>query len=192
MAEPFVLNVPGWTNSGAEHWQTLWERAAPESFRRVEQADFDAPEPAAWIVALDAALQAAAGPVVLTGHSLGVITIARWASERGSTARRARVRGALLVAPSDVERPDAPEAIRGFAPIPRERLPFPSILVASPDDPYTRAERSTEFARWWGSRIEWLEGAGHINTASGFGPFPAGERWLAELRGAGDPAAADA
>ena len=192
MARPFVLNVPGWTNSGSEHWQTRWERAAPESVRRVEQADWDAPEPAAWIGALDAALQATRGPVVLTGHSLGVITIVRWATERRATARRPCVRGALLVAPSDVERPDAPEAIRGFAPIPRERLPFPSILVASLDDPYTRPERSTEFARWWGSRIEWLEGAGHINSAAGFGPFLAGERWLAELRDAGDPATADA
>ena len=192
MAEPFVLNVPGWTNSGPEHWQSLWERAAPTRFRRVEQSDWEAPEPEAWIAALDAAIRQLPGSLVLTGHSLGVVTIARWATEGSSPAARSRVIGALLVAPSDVERRDAPEAIRGFAPIPRARLPFPSILVASTDDPYTRPERAADFARWWGARTEWLEAAGHINTAAGFGPFPAGERWLAELTRGRDPTAADA
>lgn len=192
MTDPIILNVPGWTNSGPDHWQTHWERAAPARFRRVEQADWDAPVAADWLDALDAAARATRGPVILVGHSLGVITIARWATERASSEALRLVRGALLVAPSDVERSDAPEAIRGFAPIPRALLPFTSILVASTDDPFTRADRAAEFARWWGARLEWLDRAGHINSAAGFGPFPAGERWLAELLRTGGPARVEA
>jgi predicted alpha/beta hydrolase family esterase len=35
----------------------------------------------------------------------------------------------------------------------------------------------------WGSRFVLLEKAGHINADAGFGPWPAGERLLAELTG---------
>ena len=53
---PPVLIVPGWTNSGSEHWQSLWQRAHPE-WRRVEQADWDRPDPEAWRGALEAAVR---------------------------------------------------------------------------------------------------------------------------------------
>ena len=43
---------------------------------------------------------------------------------------------AFLVAPPDVElHPDVPEATWPFRPIPRDPLPFPSMLVASSSDP---------------------------------------------------------
>jgi predicted alpha/beta hydrolase family esterase len=42
----------------------------------------------------------------------------------------------------------------------------------------------------WGSRVECLGRAGHINAESGFGPWPEGLRLLAELRASGDSAPA--
>jgi predicted alpha/beta hydrolase family esterase len=135
--QPAVLIVPGWENSGPAHWQTLWERADPQRFRRVEQRDWDAPRPDDWIRALDAAIAAELAPVVLVAHSLGCIAIAHWA------ARCARpVAGALLVAPADVERADTPEPIRCFAPVPLRPLPFRSILVASSNDEYLSMDRA--------------------------------------------------
>jgi predicted alpha/beta hydrolase family esterase len=61
-------------------------------------------------------------------------------------------------------------------------MPFPSIVVASTDDPYVSAERASAFARAWGSRLVTLQGAGHINTDSGYGEWREGRRLLDELR----------
>ena len=62
------------------------------------------------------------------------------------------VRGALLVSLPDVEEnPDVPAAARAFAPVPRDPLPFPSLLVASRTDPYCAYDRADDFAHAWGS-----------------------------------------
>lgn len=92
------------------------------------------------------------------------------------------VAGALLVAPADVERPDAPEPIRGFAPVPLRLLPFPSTLVAGTNYPYLSVERAEHFARSWGSTPVRLGAAGHINTDAGFGPWPEGLALLHRLQ----------
>ena len=79
-----------------------------------------------------------------------------------------------------------PESGLGFAPVPRERLPFPSMLLASADDPYCRPERARHFAAAWGSELVEVGPAGHINAESGHGPWPDGVlrfgRFLAGLR----------
>ncbi len=174
--EPRVLIVPGWTNSGPEHWQSLWERADPRRVRRVEQRDWDAPDPDDWVRALDAAIATEREPVVLVAHSLGCIAVAHWAASYDRP-----VAGALLVAPADVERADAPEPIRCFAPIPLRRLPFRSIVVASSNDEYLSMGRAGHFARCWGSELVPVGAAGHINTAAGYGLWPQGERLLDAL-----------
>ena len=173
-----VVTVPGYTSSGPLHWQTLWERADPARFRRVAQRDWDNPDPQEWEVTLQAAVASApASRLLLVGHSLGALVIAKAASR----IEDRRVIGALLVAPCDVEQADTLAPLRPFAPMPVDPLPWPSILVASSDDPYLSPERARYFSRRWNARLEILEGAGHINTASGHGPFPLGERLLREL-----------
>jgi predicted alpha/beta hydrolase family esterase len=64
----------------------------------------------------------------------------------------------------------------GFAPCPLIPLPFKSIVVASTDDPFAGLERPKAFAAVWGSELVILESAGHINAASGYGPWPNGEK----------------
>ena len=175
-----VLTVPGYTSSGPSHWQTLWERADPAQFRRVEQRDWEKPDPQQWVDTLLAAIDSTPeSKLILVGHSLGALTIAQAAPRIDDR----RVRGALLVAPCDVEQQDTLAVLRPFAPMPIEPLPWRSILVASSDDPYLSLDRARQFARVWNARLEILEGAGHINTASGHGPFHAGERLLRELVG---------
>ncbi len=171
-----VLVIPGLLGSGPDHWQTRLEGEFPTA-RRVEQKDWARPDRSEWVATLDRAIRECAEAPILVAHSLGCVTAAAWASDRP----QGFVRGALLVAPSDVERADAPEAIRGFSPIPMMRLPFPSVLVASSDDPFLTVARSRELAVAWGSR--WLDigPAGHVNAASGFGPWPAGEALVRQL-----------
>ena len=122
------LILPGWQGSPAEHWQSHWQRTLPNA-SRVEQADWDNPDRASWVEALERAIDAERTPVILVAHSLGCVTVAHWAAQSDPDVLR-RVRGALLVAPADVQRPGCPEPLKGFAPIPRELLPFPTLLVA--------------------------------------------------------------
>lgn len=170
-----VLIVPGYTGSGPGHWQSLWEQKHPE-YRRVRQRDWYQPQLDEWVAALDAAIMDSLSPVVLVAHSLGCITIAHW-----QVRHSGNVRGALLVAPADVEREDAPQPVRGFAPVPLQPLPFPSVVVASSNDPYVSLRRAQHFARCWGSRFVNIGPCGHIDTAAGFGPWRRGEVLLQNL-----------
>lgn len=174
MSVPLLI-VPGYSNSGPQHWQSHWERLLPGALR-VQQRDWEHPTVEEWVAALDAAIATCSAPPVLVTHSLGVCTVTHWAARF-----RRPIQGALLVAPPDLDHPALPEACRTFAPVPRQRLPFRSILVASRDDPYASFERSEQMARDWGSRLEDAGRAGHINSASGLGEWPRGQALLREL-----------
>jgi len=173
-----ILTIPGLWNSGPQHWQTLWEGQAeacpPVRFRRVQQRNWHVPDRAAWVETLDAAVRAAAEPPVLAAHSLGCTLVAQWAKERGGRG----VRGAFLVAPSDIEAPRYPPEARSFDAMPLDPLPFPSVVVASADDEWVTLDRAAAFARAWGSRFVDIGAAGHINGASGYGPWPEGQAML--------------
>ena len=159
------LILPGWQGSSAEHWQSHWQRSLPNS-TRVEQQDWANPQRADWVAELNRAVAADPRPAILIAHSLGCVTVAHWAQQAPLELLR-RVRGALLVAPADVERPDCPEPLQNFAPLPRDLLPFPSQLIGSDNDPAASAARAVEMARHWGSDAVVLSGVGHINVKSG-------------------------
>jgi predicted alpha/beta hydrolase family esterase len=173
------LIVPGLDNSGPNHWQSLWQDRRDDC-RRVDLGCWSEPDRRIWTERLDAALAMTDGPIVLVAHSLGCLTIAWWALG-ADHARLARIRGALLVAPPDVEAADAHPFVRRFAPAPGVPLSFPSILVASRDDRYATFERLEALARDWGSRFVDAGAAGHINARSGLGYWNDGEALLEEL-----------
>lgn len=168
--------VPGWKDSGPGHWQTYWTHRVPHA-QRVQQPEWEHPEPAVWHATVAAHVDRAACPVLLIAHSLGCL-----AAVSLPVPLRAKVAGALLVAPPDVEQHDTPGSIRAFGPVPLHSLPFQSVVVASDNDPYCRLARAQQFAAAWGSRLEILHGAGHINTESGFGDWPQGLKWFTALR----------
>ena len=97
-----ILTVPGIGNSGTGHWQTLWERALP-GCRRVALGRWDDPLLSIWVKRIDDAVWRRPGPVILAAHGLGCIAVAHWAERHGEAAADG-LTGALLVAPSDVER----------------------------------------------------------------------------------------
>jgi len=171
-----ILIVPGYQNSGPGHWQSLWEGSLRDA-QRVEMPNRDFPRKVDWVEALDEAIADCTAPPILVGHSLGCLAIAHWAANHDR-----EIRGALLVAPSDAERPDAMAAIRAFAPMPRRRLPFETILAASSDDPFLGSARARGLAADWGARFVDLGPCGHVNLASGHGPWPRGEALLSEFR----------
>ncbi len=119
--------------------------------------------------------------MVLIAHSLGCVTVALWAAQAERRVRD-QVRGALLVAPADVERESCAEALRNFAPISREPLPFPCVLVGSDNDQACSPQRAMHLARAWGAETVILPEAGHINVKSGHGAWEAGYRHLFRLQ----------
>ena len=172
-----ALMLPGLGNSGPRHWQTLWER--DPVFRRVAQSEWERPRCETWVCALENAVDRAGDDVVLVAHSLGCLLVAQWA------ARHPRVlRGALLVAPPDPDAITFPaDAAVGFDPLPHERLPFPSIVVASADDPFGSVEFTRRCSEQWGSRFVVIGARGHINAESGLGAWEEGLGLLRELSG---------
>lgn len=171
-----VLLLPGWQGSGPEHWQIRWARR--HGYVVVEQNDWLRPRRGDWLARLDEVVIDSPGSVVLVAHSLGCIHVAAWAAVSRHTAR---VQGALLVAPGDVETPQLQELLPGWQPIPRQALPFKTILVGSQNDPYCQVDRAKTLAENWGSHWVDLGRAEHINAESSLGDWPEGQALLQTL-----------
>ena len=172
------LIIPGLHSSGPDHWQSRWERERGDC-RRAELGGWDDPALVDWIAGVGRAIAHAEGHPVLVAHSLGCLAVVWWASIAGDLA--AKVTGALLVAPPDTERDDADPRLRRFAPMPRRAMPFPTIVVASRNDPYASFPRSREMAAGWSARFHDAGAAGHMNATSGLGSWGDGQRLVAEL-----------
>lgn len=170
-----VLTLSGLWDSGPQHWQTHWERK--HGWRRVAHRDFETPDREEWVRELDAAIAACSEPPVLAAHSLSCTLVTWWAQSNS----KHRIAGAFLVAPSDVDAPSYPTCTKGFQPMQLQRLPFPSVVVASSDDIYVSERRARQFAEAWGSVLHVIGPAGHINGDAGFGPWPEGESLLLDL-----------
>ncbi|MHB1198524.1 MAG: RBBP9/YdeN family alpha/beta hydrolase [Polaromonas sp.] len=175
-----VLILPGWQGSGPGHWQSRWERA--HGYPRVEQHDWLRPLRGDWIARLEDVLLACDiernGPAVLVAHSLGCVLVAAWAAHSRNTHR---VKGALLVAPPDVERDDLRQTLNSWAPIPVQPLPFKTVLFASSDDPFCAPERALLFAAAWGAEPMDAGPRGHLNAESGLGDWPQAHQQLLRL-----------
>jgi predicted alpha/beta hydrolase family esterase len=173
------LIVPGLDGSGAGHWQTVWETTRTDC-TRAELGRWSDPHLQAWRDGLDAAVSATEGPIVFAAHSLGCFAVAWWLAT-ASAPLLAKVRGALLVAPPDVERPNVDARLRRFAPTPIFAARVPTLLVASRDDPYASFERSRAMAELWGARLVDVGELGHINADSGLGAWEEGQDLLSTL-----------
>jgi len=186
MTTPTVLIVPGLRDAVAQHWQTLLEarlRAQGRPVASVPPMGRDDLDCATKVAAIERTAQSVSGPIVIVAHSGGCIMVAHWAE-----ATKRAVHGALLAAPPDFETPMPEgypplEAIRagGWLPVPRARLPFPSIVAASRNDPLADYDRVAVLARSWGSRLVDLGDVGHLNPASGYGEWPRAEEFIREL-----------
>ncbi len=184
-----VLIVPGLRDAVASHWQTLLAtrlRAQGQPVCEVApmgRTDLDC---AARVAAIEAAAASIAGPIVIVAHSGGCVMLAHWARQ----TRRA-VCGALLAVPPDFERPmpagyptvaELDEA--GWLPLPRQALPFRSIVAASRNDPLAEFDRAAEMARDGGAGLVDLGQVGHLNPASGYGDWPGADDFIATLAAA--------
>ena len=176
LSTPDFFIIPGLGNSGPHHWQTWFEKRL-DNCKRIEQTEWDAPDREDWVNTINNTLKDIdTSNVILIGHSLGCATIAHWAAQTDK-----KIKGALLVAPSDLEAPAYTFPATGFSPFPLQKLPFKSIVVASENDPWVSMERAKLFASSWGSKLIFIGNAGHINADAGFGEWEEGIGILGEL-----------
>ena len=175
MSPANVFILPGWLNSGPDHWQSRWERA--HGYQRVEQHDWQRPLRGDWIARLEDVLLSCTEPAVLVAHSLGCLTVAAWAAHSKNTHL---VTAALLVAPPDTPREDISQILPGWM-VPLQTLPFKSVVFASSNDPFCSFDQAERFASCWGAKLINVGARGHINADSGLGDWPEAHAELKSL-----------
>lgn len=175
-SEADILIVPGYTNSGPDHWQSRWEEKLSTA-RRVEQAEWSKPVREDWVQAVADAANQADKPIVLVAHSLGVPT-----ALHALPLITKPIAGAFFVAPPDVSNPEIrPKHLMTFGPYPRDRLPFPSMVIASRNDEFCDFAVAEQLANDWGSLFIDAGESGHLNAESGHGPWPEGSMVFAQF-----------
>jgi predicted alpha/beta hydrolase family esterase len=172
---PTVLIIPGLRDHVENHWQTLLAAQLPKvhSVPPMGREDLDCSK---RVCAIDAAIAAIEGPVLLVAHSGGCVMVAHWAQ---TSVHTHRVCGALLATPPDFEHPmpkgyPTLTALQdgGWLPVPRKPLPFRSLIAISDDDPLATCDSVLALAHDWGSETINLGPVGHLNPASGYGEWP--------------------
>ncbi|MFB7256199.1 RBBP9/YdeN family alpha/beta hydrolase [Streptomyces nojiriensis] len=185
-AKPTIVIVPGMREHVEDHWQTIVARRlgdAGRTVRTVPPLVRDRLSRAAHVTNVVDVMAQITGPVLIVAHSAGVMTTVQWARRHD-----ADVRGALLATPPDFETPlpdgyPTPDELAryGWTPVPRKPLPFPSIVAASANDPLGSPERVAGLARDWGSSLVEIGRVGHLNPASGHGPWSRAEELIEAL-----------
>lgn len=181
-----IVIVPGLRDHVEDHWQTHLHHQLQRAGRRVVTVpplEADKLSCSARVEAIQKTMQGIAGTVVVVAHSGGVVMLLHWAQQY-----QRPIRGALLAAPPDFEAPlpagyPTMESldVNGWLPVPRARLPFPSVVAASSNDPLARLERVEQLAQMWGSELVHMGAVGHLNPASGFGPWPQAQAYIDTL-----------
>jgi uncharacterized protein len=174
MAKFFI--IPGYGNSGDEHWQTYFETKL-DNCSRINQDSWDHPTCDDWVNGINDSLanEDLSNSILIT-HSLGCLALVHWVNRFGK-----KPKGAMIVAPPDLENPYQDLNLESFTPIPLNKLNFSSIVVRSSNDHWSSMERSKLFSDSWGSKLITLDNAGHINTDSGYGKWDQGLEILNEL-----------
>ncbi len=177
---PTVI-LHGWQGSGPDHWQTwLAEqlRAAEREVRYPELPDPDEPTLADWLDALTGTLDGLPDDGFdVVAHSLGAVLWLHHVAGGRPAPRPARV---VLVAPPSPA--TAIPEIAPFFPPPLDidavrRAAGGTVLVGGDDDPYLPEGIALAYGRPLKMPTTVIAGGGHLNTESGYGPWPAVSDW---------------
>ena len=159
--------VPGVGGSEHQHWQSWLQRQLVSS-SRVEQKNWDRPVLSEWI-------EQFVNTVQIVAHSFGCLTSVAALAEHPEL--QLQVKKLILVAPANPAR--FGEA--GFARhsltdykdyFHQLKINVPATLLISENDPWLDFFDALQLAKSWQLTPINLGQVGHINVASGFGPFP--------------------
>lgn len=197
VADLDVVLLAGWTAPSPDLWLSRWGRQM-RTARLIEQDDWETPQIDDWIATIEEAVstpsteaandnnevaEGADKPLLFIAHGCGVTAFVRALPRMP----RDRIAGAFLVAPPDLATSDIwPATHGGFRELPLDPLNIPAMVIASSNDPYCDLARARTFADAWGAAFKDVGPSGHINTASGHGPWPEGTLALAHFLKAQD------
>jgi len=166
--------VPGVGGSEHDHWQS-WLQRQLKSCSRVQQQDWNKPVLHEWIEQFVKTVKSIQEPIQIVAHSFGCLTTVAALAQHPELNQN--IKNLVLVAPANPARfGDA-----GFA---REsqndyqqyfhqlKLQVPTQMIISENDPWLNFQDALQLAKAWKIRPKNLGQVGHINVASGFGPFP--------------------
>lgn len=174
-----IFFVPGVEGAPDGHWLSRWQTKLSTG-RMIHLSRPDAPDADRWRSELLTQVESTKGPIALVGHGLGAGLIALVAAELPE-----RVKGGFLVAPPALPNSEN-EHLAKFGEYSREPLMFPSLYIASRNDPDCPFDRAEEQAGDWGSLFIDAGESGRIDDASGHGPWPEGSltfaRFISRLR----------
>jgi len=175
-----LIMIPGLGGSGESHWQTFWEKNDP-SIVRVEQKDWDNPVCQVWVDQVEDTLKGIPNKTfVLIAHSLGCATVIHAYAQQ----KLPNVIGVFMVALPDVNQEDFPKECQFYSPLPDVKFEFPSIMIASSNDPYSSLNVIENTSKNLGSVFISLGERGHIGTAANLGNWDEGkilfEKFLTE------------
>ena len=166
--------VPGVGGSEHDHWQS-WLQRQLKSCSRVQQQDWNKPVLHEWIEQFVKTVQAIQEPIQIVAHSFGCLTTVAALAQHPELNQK--IKNLVLVAPANPAR----FGDTGFA---REsqndyqqyfhqlKLQVPTQMIISENDPWLNFQDALQLAKAWKIRPKNLGQVGHINVASGFGPFP--------------------
>jgi uncharacterized protein len=173
-SETDILIVPGYEGAGPTHWQ---QRMAGKlsTARVIVQTDWAYTSLTDAVGELVADVQSATRPIVFVAHSTGSTLVAHAIASLVQLGLADRIKGGFLVVPpSELALAEMDKLDPAFAQVPREPLSFPSVLVASSNDAHASLEQSADLALAWGAKLVEAGAQGHIDVASGHGPWPEG------------------
>lgn len=159
-----ILFIPGTAGADEGHWLSRWQGRLSTG-RNLPSRDGDADNPAALATRIADAVNDEPKPSVLVAHGIGVA-----AAIHAIAKITTPIAGAFLVSPWQPAET-----------LPSGPLPFPSILVASRNDPKYAFEDAEQLAGDWGSLFIDAGEIGGIDAASGHGPWPEGSMTFARF-----------
>ena len=165
--------VPGVGGSEYDHWQS-WLQRQMRHCSRVEQVQWQHPVLDVWVKQFLDTLHGIEDDLQIVAHSFGCLTSIAALAQHPQL--HAKIKNLLLVAPANPKR----FGPHGFAQDEQNywqqftqfKINVPCQMLISENDPWLSFEDAQQLAQHWRLRAINLGPVGHINVASGFGPFP--------------------
>lgn len=156
MAASIVI-VPDIGGTDRRHWLTHWKSNYPELMRF---AEYDAADATCrkWVRGIEDAVASAGPQTTLVAHGLGCLAVVHWAA---LTFRP--VEAAMLVSvPNIVSNARHPRQLSGFTPVPRNVLPFRTLIVTSEEE--GDYEHALAYAEDWDATMVVVGSISHRTT----------------------------